>query len=377
MRLLDRYLLRELLVPLGYCLSGFLIFWIAFDLFANLNDFQKNGLLAQDIAEYYFVQAPEILVVILPVALLLALLYTLTNHARHNEITAIRVAGVSLWRLSLPYLAVGLVISLVAFALNELCVPDSADAAKRILGRRLGPGAGALKPGEVSRLPFMNEQAGRSWMIGVYNTLTGEMLNLVVGWPEPDGSYLEIHARRAVRLEGVWTFYEVIETEALPHTDMPPAPVLVTNVLARPDFSETPEEIKSEIKISSSLSLPGSAKTKKSDMSIAEILNYLRLHPNPPPFQRCWLYTKLHGRLAAPWTCLVVVLIAIPFGAASARRNVFVGVAGSIVICFAYFVLQQLTLALGTGGYLLPWLAGWLPNLAFGLAGLGLTARVR
>ena len=31
MRLLDRYLLRELLVPFGYCLSGFIIFWISFD----------------------------------------------------------------------------------------------------------------------------------------------------------------------------------------------------------------------------------------------------------------------------------------------------------------------------------------------------------
>ena len=67
---------------------------------------------------------------------------------------------------------------------------------------------------------------------------------------------------------------------------------------------------------------------------------------------------------------MVVVLIAIPFGAVSGRRNVFMGVAGSIVICFAYFVVQQLALALGTGGYLAPWLAGWLPNLSFGLVGL-------
>jgi lipopolysaccharide export system permease protein len=56
---------------------------------------------------------------------------------------------------------------------------------------------------------------------------------------------------------------------------------------------------------------------------------------------------------------------------------VFVGVAGSLVICFVYFVVQQLALALGTGGYLAPWLAGWLPNLLFGLMGLGLTARIR
>ena len=40
------------------------------------------------------------------------------------------------------------------------------------------------------------------------------------------------------------------------------------------------------------------------------------LHPNLPRKDSGWLLTKLHGRLAAPWTCLVVVFIAIPFGAA-------------------------------------------------------------
>jgi hypothetical protein len=72
-----------------------------------------------------------------------------------------------------------------------------------------------------------------------------------------------------------------------------------------------------------------------------------------------------------------VVLIALPFGAASGRRNVFVGVAGSIFICFGFFVLSQLGLALGAGGVLPAWLAGWLPNLIFGTAGLWLTAKVR
>ena len=75
---------------------------------------------------------PEILVLILPVALLLALLYALTNHARHQELTAIRCAGVSLWRICLPYLAVGLAVSLASFALNEFWVPGSTEAARRV-----------------------------------------------------------------------------------------------------------------------------------------------------------------------------------------------------------------------------------------------------
>jgi len=51
-RLLDRYLLRELLIPLGYCLSGFVLLIIFFDLFAQLNHFQSVKLRAGDIAEY-------------------------------------------------------------------------------------------------------------------------------------------------------------------------------------------------------------------------------------------------------------------------------------------------------------------------------------
>src|SRR5438093_13280022 len=98
MRLLDRYLLRELLIPLGFCLGGFLIFWISFDLFSSLKELQDHKLHAGDIIAYYLAKTPEFLVLVLPVALLLALLYTLTNHARHHELTAIRAAGISWWR---------------------------------------------------------------------------------------------------------------------------------------------------------------------------------------------------------------------------------------------------------------------------------------
>src|SRR5258707_3323171 len=144
MRLLDRYLLRELLIPLAYCLCGFLIFWVFSDLFSQMAEFQRKKLVAHDIIAYYLVSTPEFLVVVVPIALLLALLYALTNHARHHEITAIRAAGVSLWRLCLPYLAVGFVASLALFALNELWVPQSVAAAEQILNRRVPRPPGAL-----------------------------------------------------------------------------------------------------------------------------------------------------------------------------------------------------------------------------------------
>ena len=87
------------------------------------------------------------------------------------------------------------------------------------------------------------------------------------------------------------------------------------------------------------------------------------------------LETKLQERLAAPWTCIVVVLIAIPFGTVSSRRSVFAGVTSSVFICFAFFLLLRFGLALGTGGYIPPWLAAWLPNGLFASAGVWLSYR--
>jgi lipopolysaccharide export system permease protein len=367
--------LRELLVPLGFCLCGFLIFWISSDLFVNLGEFQKKGLVARDIAEYYVVILPDFLALVLPIALLLALLYALTNHARHQEITAIRAAGVSLWRMSLPYLGVGFLASLGLFATNEFWVPASVESAKAILKRHQALDPNAPGRNVYRKVCFENTRDGRGWQIGEYNSETGEMFNVQVYPLERNSSKIwELRADRARRIDGLWTLYNVHGSREATDPNDAPVPVLQTNVLACPEFSETPEEINSDLKIQDSMSLRAA---RKADVPIKDLVNYLRLHPNPSPAYRFWLYTKLQGRLAAPWTCLVVVLIAIPFGAVGGRRNVYVGVASSIVICFVYFVLLQLGLALGTSGRLPAWLAAWFPNLSFGLVGVWLTARMR
>jgi lipopolysaccharide export system permease protein len=373
MRLLDRYLLRELLTPLAYCLGGFLIFWISYDLFTELDEMQERKLHLLDVLAYSLALTPEFLVTVLPVVLLLALLYTLTNHARHNEITAIRAAGVSLWRLCLPYLVVGFAASVVLFWLNEWCVPRGADWAERILNRHV------QKPGDTGKktvffdFGFTNKREHRAWFITEYNVKTVEMVKPQVSWTLADGSIHRLYADRAIRTNGVWTFLNAAE-EMQTDANAALLPVFQTNVLAMPEFHETPAEIQSAIKISS---YDNKLSARKADIPLMDIWNYLRLHPDLPQARSSWLFTKLHGRLAAPWTCLVVVLMAIPFGAASGRRNLFVGVAGSIFICFAYFVVQQVSLAFGSGGHLPAWLAAWLPNLIFGSLGLVLTARVR
>ncbi|HTY88801.1 MAG TPA: LptF/LptG family permease [Candidatus Acidoferrum sp.] len=370
---MDRYLFRELLTPLAFCLGGFWVFWLSFDAFNSLADFQEAKLRPWDIVEYYAVMTPEFLVMVLPIVLLLALLYTLTNHARHNEITAMRAAGITLWRVCVPYFAMGLAASALLFGLNEWCVPRGGDQAERILNRYVQKPGDAARRSEFRNFGFTNARGHRAWFIAEYHVKTAEMLKPQVDWTSPDGASHRLYADRAIRTNHVWVFFNVAQYSQA-DTSAPLLPSLQTNLLAMPEFDETPTQIRSEIKISA---YQNKRRTRKADIPLADIWDYLHLHPRLPPADASWLFTKLHGRLAAPWTCLVVVLIAIPFGAASGRRNLFVGVAGSIFICFAYFVIQQVGLALGSGGHLPAWLAAWLPNLIFGALGLGLTMRVR
>jgi len=373
-RRLDRYLLGEFLIPLGFCLGGFLVFWIAFDLFGELHHLQDKKLHGLDVAELYVFKTPEFLILVLPVALLLGLLYALTNHARHNEITAIRAAGVSLWRLCLPYMAVGVMASLALFALEEFGVPRTSAIVEEILQRRVGPSLSPEQRQWVRNLDFQNARDDRYWHIGTYNQQSGEMRNLMVKWSSADGTRWQLFAERAAFTNGCWTFFKAREFRFGMETNTTSSSHRQIAALIMPSFSETPRMIKSEILVADRLSLRN---TRQADIPVSEILNYESLHPNPDPGVRAWLSTKLHGRLAGPWTCLVVVLIAVPFAVPSGRRNVFVGVAASIFICFTFFILQQVGFAFGSAGYVPAWVGGWLPNLIFAATGLVLMARVR
>ncbi len=375
MRLLDRYLLRELLVPLAYCLGGFLVIYVAFDLIFGIKEFLDKQLTPADIAEYYAATLPELLVMpIIPVSLLLALLYSLTNLSRWQELTAMRAAGVGLWRMSLPYFGVGLLLGLVVLAMNELLVPPSAERAREIKQRH---DPNRESPEWKEDLDFRNEAERRNWFIDRYNLVTGEMIRPTLDWVLPDGSSREIYAARGIYSNRQWVFSDVKEwlTPAPSASNPRPVPGGETaHPVLTLALSETPAWINIEAK-AKSVTVQQAA--KRPVLSIWEILEYLRLHPKQDREQRANLMTQFQCRLAEPFTCLAVVLIALPFGARSGRHNVFAGVAGSVFICFGYFIMQKISLGLGVGGWVPPFVAAWLPNLVFGLTGLTLIWRVR
>jgi len=200
------------------------------------------------------------------------------------------------------------------------------------------------------------------------------MIEPHLDWRRADGSRLQVNAKRARWINRQWVFTNVTRLEFSTNIGAPPD-ILETNQLVLPELTETPRIIRSEIKLSGVGENLRSL--RRTQLSSAEILDYLKLHPRMDQKHSYSLRTLLHSRLAAPWICLVVVLIAVPFGALPGRRNVFVGVASSVFICFLFLITKDLTLALGSGGFVPPWLAAWAPNLLFAATGVWLMWRVR
>lgn len=372
MRLLDRYLLRELFVPLSYCLGAFLVFWIAFDLINEVATYRDYGLSTPEVLLYYAYRLPEFLLIVMPVGLLLGMLYTLTALGKNNELVAIRAAGVDIWRLSLPYIGVGVAFSIFLFLLNNVCFSQSVNQAQALLVKHRK--AEQSSDGQWLRnYNFRNERDSRTWSFGAYNPATGNFFDAKIDWRMPDGNRQIIISKMGGWMTNTWLFTNAMRMSVSGITGDAEYRE-VTNRLEVAVFSETPELIRSELKIGALTAVNAS---KRAQLPLGEIREYIKLHPGMAPERRALLLTQLHSRLASPWTCLVAVFIALPFGAVTGRRNVFVGVAMSIVILFAYYVIMQFGMALGTTGRIVPWLAVWFPNVSFALLGIGLTWRLR
>jgi lipopolysaccharide export system permease protein len=367
MRLHDRYFFRELMAPLVFLTGAFVILGVGVFFTKELETIQERKLNLLEALGYCAASLPEFFVLVLPILLLLALLYALTRHARYNEITALRAAGVSLWRICLPYFFVGLAASVIYFAVNEFGVPACAQWSETVLNRHESKAnQGQVKAKTLRGISDI--QDGRLWQFVDFDPRTGVMAYPTVTWTRPNGYLRLVRSDLAVYTNGAWTFYGVrtwiVQTNK---SDVHPQSDVGTNIIrTAPEYTETPQKLETLLELSGTADIP-----------LIELWDLLRDKPNLTKKDADKLQTKFHGRLATPLTCFVVVLVAIPFGAPSGRRNLFYGVAGSIVIGFAYFLLARFSLAFGLSGHLPGWLAAWLPNMFFAALGIVLTARVR
>ncbi len=353
MRLLDRYVLRMFSQAYAYCIAGFISIWLIFDISDNISTFVDEHFSVARMVKYYLTQIPQILVILLPVSLLLALLFSLGRMSRSNEIVSMLTAGVSIPRVLRPLIVAGLLTTVASTALNYSLAPH-AEQARRTAFERTGARKQQWFTGQV----FRNRTDERTWFIQRFRPGIDEFENVQVLQQDAQDnittSYLAARALyrpetkewdlRNAKVVNYDAPGNIVKEETLP-------------ALTIKHWSETPYRL-------------ASANVRAEFLSVPELRKYIQSNSDFPRTLLAPFFTHLQYRWALPWTCLVVVFIAAPLGIGFSRRGILSSVATSIVLVFSMNFLTHFFLALGEGDRAAPWLAAWTPNVIFAAIGL-------
>jgi LPS export ABC transporter permease LptG/LPS export ABC transporter permease LptF len=349
--ILDRYVAR---LWAGKFVMVAVAFWALFVLvsFSDLiDDIQQNKVKGKVVLHYYAFQAPFIVHLIMPVAVLMAVLITFGVLARRNEITAMKAGGLSIYRVSLPALGLGMAVALLSFGLSEFVLPPMNKVADRDWNVIKG------------RPPQSTDLLQKRWILGP----DSRMYHYDYFEPRPEGAVLYglslydadpekwdlrdvLYASRAswngisYDIERGWRRSFADET------------TFRTFTAARTREIEPPSYF-------------GQEERKADTLRFAELrahiaaLETLGLDVIP-------LRVQLHRKISYPVVSVVMTLLGIPFAFVVARKGALYGIAAAIVIAIVYWACIAIFDALGNHAALPPLLAAWAPNLMFGAAGL-------
>ena len=122
MKKLDIYLFKQFLVILIMAIMGFLSIFLIVDLIENLDRFMDNNVPKKIVMEYYIYTIPYFLSIGLPMSVLISTVLSLGYLVKRNEWTAMKASGISIYRVAMPLIFLGLIISGFSFFLDNKLV---------------------------------------------------------------------------------------------------------------------------------------------------------------------------------------------------------------------------------------------------------------
>ena len=124
-RILSRYILRQHIPPLLYALAALTFAMLVNQVAKQFGNFVGKGLPWGVIFEVFALSIPFIVAMTLPMAVLVAVLYTFSHLAADNEVTAMKASGISVVRILAPVLGGATLIGAIAFLWNDQILPRS------------------------------------------------------------------------------------------------------------------------------------------------------------------------------------------------------------------------------------------------------------
>lgn len=356
--ILDRYLMREYMTFLGVGLAVAAALFIVIDLLQTLDRFLRVKPPFVYILEHFLYRLPEALHDGLPVVVLVATIFLFLALSRFHELTAMKAAGISLYRASAPILILGFGIAVASGLFQELLLPRLNELGEEVDRVKIR-----------GQLPRHLQQRQRLWMrssdtrfyrVELLSPGTSDMYGVTVLEVDKDFRLTRrLDARRAHWTEAGWELTEGAFREIGPQGQVQTVP-----------FARTAVDLKEDISDFTHIQKTVSA------MSYRELKEYITRLEATGFLVKKYL-VELHSKLSFPLVNLIMVLVAIPFAVQSPRSGRLFGIGLAIAIMAGYLVVHYVAIAFARADLLPPLLAAWTANIIFLGLGASLFLRAR
>ncbi len=358
MTLLDRYILKEWLKVFGMALGAMIGLLVIGQIYDSMPDFIQWKTPAGQVLPYYLWQVPVLMPIVLPVATLVSMLFLLGHLHKNQELTAMRAAGLSVWRITRTLWAGGIAGTAMLLTLNAVVIPPATEAVRtirenaRFESERRTAGKDTKADAKFSVF-FENGRDRRRWRIGALGAYTGQSSAVQVYERDNAGALTRqtfAEYGRYDAAQGFWIFENGREITYEDEGRAITAPQTAFKTKAFPKFTEKPLHMLLMTK-------------KPGDLSLGEISTLLSISGDISSAKSAALAVRFHSILAGPFSCLVVVGLAIPFAVSGVRTNPMVGVSKAIGVFVLYYMFDRVGYALGAQQIVPVVLAAWIPNL--------------
>jgi len=351
MKIVDKYVVREMVGPFLVSVFAFVVLLIGRVIFDNINFIIEKQVPLRLVIRLIIFQLPWVTGMVIPLATLFATSLCVNRLGRDSEITAIRMAGMPLRRIFLPILLVGLLASAVTLWLGEYVTPWANRQAQRTV--RYIWGLQQVPP--IQENVFFESEGYYFYVQRVDRTDArhASLRNVMIyETPAPGGYPMLITAESATSKDNIWTLSKGVMhklgQDGMTQYEMKFPRMQLNLKRAVQDLWETqqtPEE-----------------------MSIRDLRQKIQVFAGSGQGVTR-LKVDWHFKLSLPLSCLVFAMCAAPLGLKFSRVGSYSGVLLGIIIMFLYWNNILLGKALGIGGIVPASIAGWSQNIIFGLAG--------
>ncbi len=348
MKIIDKEILKNFVITIIFSLMALYVIFLIVNMVENLDEFLAANMSTELIVKYYILFFPELVKLLLPIAVLLSTLFTVGKMSNSNEITALKSGGVSIIRLMIPIFLFSLLICVGSIYFNGWIVPkvnkDKLSIEQNYLKKNLSSTS-------VFNLYFRESQKNILSM-QTYNATEGKGYNI---------SYEKfadlVKPRLLSRIESDnmkwdsaqknWIMYNGVNRQILKND----------NVLIQ-KFDSLRLNIAFDNDKLKKLSL------NPKEMNLTEFKDYIETLQISGKDVRKEL-TDYYGQWAYPFASVIVILFAFPFATVKKKGGTAVQVAAALVVTFAYLIFTKVGQIIGYNSNFNPIIAGWFANIVF------------